>query len=116
MGVPAGMLRHFCTIERRAVNAGDLLKPRGDYAPVAGLTRLPAGHRTIALRSDKLGNMATTGAEAEITLRDCAAVRGITVADIAVLNGQRFTILAVDLPDTLHGVLRLQVSRAQRVA
>ncbi len=110
MGIASAAFRNRCTIHRRAVS-NDPLTPRGAFAPVAGLTSLPAGYRTLTLRREAQGNMPVAGVEGEIMLRLSAAAETITVADVAILDGVKMQILSIDLPDRLNGVLRLQVKR-----
>lgn len=110
----ANAFRYRCTVHRRQVST-DMLRPRGDFAPVAGLTSLPAGYRTNNLMREQQGNMPVAAYEGEIMLRLSAAAETITVEDVAVLDSVRMAIVSIDMPDRLNGVLRLKVKRVPGV-
>lgn len=114
MGIPAAAFRHRCTVHRRAVSA-DVLKPRGEFAAVTGLTNLPAGYRTNNVMREQQGNMPVAAFEGEVMLRLSSQVETITVADVLLLDATRMEIVSVDLPDRLNGVLRLKVKRVPGV-
>ena len=113
MTSPAGALRHRATRER-PVPVEDGLSKRGEYRAVAGLTRVAAGYRTINLKPGVLGNQPVSDAEGEVVIRNSALARSVTRADVCVLDGQRYQILAVDHVDPSGAVVRFQVKRASR--
>ncbi|MCA0401293.1 MAG: hypothetical protein LCH38_10815 [Proteobacteria bacterium] len=108
---PAGQFNRRCTVHRRAVLDGARGSSRGEYLPVAGLTRIACAYRETGLKEAALGNGAQGLIDAQIILRDCRAARTITNADRVDIEGVGFAIVSAGLPD--RGDIVLQVRKDQ---